>query len=148
MKQNNIPLLLLSTTVLLPNMVECQEVSKRQASPPQRRGNLPSRGGTKRTSQDETLVPLIFPVLGKVDWSDTFNLDTMSGKRVHHGEDLMAPKMRPLVAVFDGTVQLAIANSPAGHNRITLIGDNGYTAKYMHLNIDTPGTTDGNGTPE
>jgi uncharacterized protein YkwD len=91
---------------------------------------------------------MVFPVMGKVEWSSTYNLDKDNGRRVHHGEDLMAAKMTPLVAVFDGTVQVHRPTRPNGHNRLTLVGDNGYTAQYMHINIDTPGTSDGKGSDD
>ena len=53
----------------------------------------------------------------------------------------MAPKMRPLVAVFDGVVYPRYGS----HNTLTLVGNSGWTAVYMHINNDTPGTDDGMG---
>ncbi len=141
-------LITLSAGLTLQSLAWGQTNSPQKPRIPQRGTNLPTRGGLARHSQDEVIVPMIFPVLGKVDWTDTFNIDVIAGKRVHHGEDLMAPKMRPLVAAFNGVVQIFTATTPTGHNRLTLVGDNGYTVKYMHINIDTPGTTDGNGTPD
>ena len=32
-----------------------------------------------------------------------------------------------------------------GHYLLTLVGDHGWSAEYMHLNNDTPGTDDGQG---
>jgi murein DD-endopeptidase MepM/ murein hydrolase activator NlpD len=90
-------------------------------------------------------VPMVFPVVGKVDWEDSFLAPRDGGKRVHLGQDLMAPKMRPLVAAFDGVVT---PHRSPGHNWLTLKGDNGWTAQYMHINIDTPGTRDEQGTDE
>lgn len=94
----------------------------------------------------DTVVPMIFPVLGKVSWSDWFNPNGLHGRRMHHGEDLMAPKMRPLLAVFDGTVYLHRSRGVGGHNMLNLRGDNGWSVEYMHINNDTPGTNDGLGT--
>ncbi|MBS1721890.1 MAG: PD40 domain-containing protein [Armatimonadetes bacterium] len=94
---------------------------------------------------DTVVVPLLFPVAGKVNWSDSFLASRDGGARRHHGQDLMAPKMRPLVAAFDGTVHFN--RSKAGHNTITLKSDDGWTVVYMHVNNDTPGTDDGQGGP-
>lgn len=90
---------------------------------------------------DKVVVPLVFPIAGRVSWSDTFLADRDGGQRRHHGQDLMASKMTPLVACFDGTVSLSPGNSPI----IYLKGDNGWSASYIHVNNDTPGTDDGKG---
>lgn len=92
---------------------------------------------------DTVTVPMVFPVLGRVAWSDTFLASRGGGNRRHHGQDLMAPKMRPLVAAFDGTVRLNVSSS--GHYTISLTGADGWTVVYMHVNNDTPGTDDGAG---
>lgn len=60
----------------------------------------------------------------------------------------MADKMTRLVACFDGTVTLHRPKTPGGHIYLTLKGDNGWTAQYMHINNDTPGTDDGTGLDE
>lgn len=86
--------------------------------------------------------PLVFPVVKGADWSDSFGAPR-SG-HTHQGQDLMASKMRPLVACFDGTVRIQRSHGSAG-NWITLRSDSGWRAEYMHLNNDTPGTNDGKG---
>jgi len=96
-------------------------------------------------SHDVVTVPMVFPVLGSVEWEDSFLAPRDGGKRPHLGQDLIAPKMRPLVAAFSGIV---IPHRSPGHNWLTLKGDNGWTALYMHINIDTPGTRDEQGTDE
>ena len=90
----------------------------------------------------------IFPVAGKVWWNDWFNPDGARAMRIHHGQDIFAPKMTPLVAVFDGVVWLRPATRPGGHHMLFLYGDNGLQARYMHINNDTPGTDDGAGSWE
>lgn len=95
---------------------------------------------------DVVTVPMIFPVLGKTSWSDSFLTSRGGGSRRHHGQDLMASKMTPLVACFDGTVNFKRTNVKNSGNMITLTGDNGWTAWYIHVNNDTPGTDDGLGT--
>jgi hypothetical protein len=96
-------------------------------------------------------VPMVFPILGGgYSFSDEFGAPR-DGHR-HLGEDLFAPRLTPLVAAFDGAVHLWSrayrADGIAPHNTITLVGDNGYTAKYLHVNNDSPGTNDGKGTAE
>jgi uncharacterized protein YkwD len=71
------------------------------------------------------------------------------GYHQHRGQDLMARKMTPLVAVFSGVVRFARTDSYNAHNILYLDGDNGYTAAYMHINNDTPGSnSDGLGSRE
>ncbi|MBM3458318.1 MAG: M23 family metallopeptidase, partial [Armatimonadetes bacterium] len=91
------------------------------------------------------VIPMVFPIVGEVGWTDTYNPVGGNGYRRHRGQDLMAPRHRPLVAVFDGVVQL---HRRGTHYMLILRGDNGFTAWYMHLNNDTPGTDDGQGPPE
>lgn len=122
---------------VVPELLEATIASDNALSHPVR--NLEYDG----VCMDQVVVPMVFPVLGKVSWSDTFLANRDGGSRRHHGQDLMAPKMQPLVAVFDGVVRFN--RSPKGHNTITLRGDNGWTAVYMHVNNDTPGTDDGKG---
>ncbi len=96
---------------------------------------------------EDVVVPMLFPVAGETRWNDTFGAPRDGGKRQHRGQDLVAPQMTPLVAVFDGVVTLRPGGSKAG-NTLTLEGDNGYRAIYMHINNDTPGTDDGLGTEQ
>ena len=93
-------------------------------------------------SREKVVVPMVFPVAGKCSWCDTFLAPRDGGKRRHHGNDIMAPKMTPLVAVFNGR---AYPRKSSYQNMLTLVGDNGWTASYMHINNDTPGTDDGAG---
>lgn len=104
---------------------------------PVRRTDLDPDG----VSHQKVVVPMVFPVLGPVRWSDTFLNPRDGGARRHHGQDLPAPKMRPLLACFDGVVY-------CGGGSLSLLGDNGWTATYIHLNNDHPGTDDAAGGPE
>ena len=98
-------------------------------------------------SDGTPILPMIFPVLGKVFWRDSFAPNGEGGRRRHHGQDLMAPKMRPLVAAFAGRVSFHRAGV-GGHNILSLRGDNGCFCTYMHINNDTPGTNDGLGSED
>ena len=96
------------------------------------------------------MVPILFPLENRVSFTDTFGA-ARSGGRTHAGNDLMAPKMTPIVAVVDGkldwlnlTGKLSSYNSQPYYN-ILLRGDDGNDYFYIHLNNDTPGTDDGQG---
>lgn len=99
-------------------------------------------------SHEIIVVPLVFPVLGVKSWSDSFLANRDGGSRRHLGQDLIAPKMTPIVACFDGIVYLGKPKKPGGHYTLTLKGDNGWIANYYHINNDTPGTDDGLGGDE
>ena len=91
--------------------------------------------------------PLVFPVDGPVSLSDTFYGTRSTGD--HHAQDLMAPKMTPVLAAASGTVEYANwSRNPESLNphrccSITIRHDDGWESWYLHLNNDTPGTDDG-----
>ncbi len=98
-----------------------------------------------RQAVDETVkVPLIFPAVGKTRLSDWWMASRGGGTRKHIGQDIMADKMTPIVACFDGTVSVGRGFGNAG-NTITLDHPSGWTAQYYHVNNDNPGTDDGQG---
>ncbi|MDJ0499176.1 MAG: M23 family metallopeptidase, partial [Acidimicrobiia bacterium] len=87
---------------------------------------------------------MYFPVIGENHYSDTFGAPR-SGGRSHHGVDIMAEKMTPVVAVADGTI--GWMHNEIGGNccAFALHHDDGWESWYIHLNNDTPGTDDGLG---
>lgn len=87
---------------------------------------------------------IIFPVEGGASFSDDFG-DGRSGGRLHEGNDLMAPKMTPIVAARGGRIVSASFTQPSYGYMISIMGDDGYKYNYLHINNDTPGTDDGNG---
>lgn len=96
---------------------------------------------------ERVTVPMVFPVLGPNSFSDTFLACRSGCARKHFGQDLMGPKMRPVVAAFNGVIYSVKREATVGDgNYLTLKGDNGWSANYIHLNNDTPGTDDGRGT--
>jgi murein DD-endopeptidase MepM/ murein hydrolase activator NlpD len=103
--------------------------------------------GDAAISKDVVTVPMTFPVLGATSYVDTFLACRAGCSRPHFGQDLMGPKMRPLVAAFSGVVGSIKRESRVGEgNYITVRGDNGWSANYIHVNNDSPGTDDGRGT--
>lgn len=95
-------------------------------------------------SPEKPVVPLVYPVVGKNSVQDWWLASRGGGTRRHLGQDIMAPKMTPMVACFDGIVYLG-RGGRKGHYTISIRGDNGWIANYYHLNNDTPGTDDGMG---
>lgn len=90
---------------------------------------------------------IIFPVQGGATFSDDFG-DSRSGGRVHEGNDLMAPKMTPILAARGGRVVYAPMVEPIYGFYLSVSGDDGYKYNYLHINNDTPGTDDANGGPQ
>jgi murein DD-endopeptidase MepM/ murein hydrolase activator NlpD len=107
--------------------------------------------GSTYDDSAKVVVPMLFPVAGPASYTDSF-LACRSGCARHHlGQDLMGPKMTPLVAAFDGVItSLKRETAVGGGNYLTLTADRGpaagWTAVYVHVNNDTPGTDDGKGT--
>jgi hypothetical protein len=118
-------------------------------------GAVPSSAGTAVDttgtvySTDRVVVAMTFPVAGPVSMSDTYLTCRSGCARKHMGQDLMGVKMTPLVATFNGTVSsLKRETSPGSGNYLVINGDNGWSAFYLHVNNDTPGTDDGRGTAQ
>ncbi len=102
-----------------------------------------------RANEYGTMVdyPLVFPVDGNVSLRDTFYAPRSNGQ--HHAQDLMAPKMTPVLAAASGTVRYVNWSSnpndlnPERCCTIAIRHDDGWESWYIHLNNDTPGTDDG-----
>ena len=84
---------------------------------------------------------IIFPVQGGAIFYDDFG-DARSGGRLHEGNDLMAPKMTPILAAQGGRIVSAATLEPTYGYMISIAGDDGYKYNYLHINNDTPGTDD------
>jgi peptidoglycan hydrolase-like protein with peptidoglycan-binding domain len=90
--------------------------------------------------------PLTAPVDGDHYLADWFWAARSHG--IHHAQDLMSPKMTPVVAAADGTVRLINWTDQDHMNpdrccTIALRHNDGWESWYIHLNNDTPGTDDG-----
>jgi hypothetical protein len=102
-------------------------------------------------STDRVVVPITFPVLGATSYSDNFLACRSGCARKHMGQDLMGPKMSPLVAACSGTVVTLKRETRVGDGNYVGIAceygaAKGWTAMYLHVNNDSPGTDNGRGT--
>lgn len=90
------------------------------------------------------IYPIVFPVAGEVRYTDTWGAPR-SGGRSHHGVDMLAEKMVPVLAAADGTVDWMHDEQGGNCCAMALLHDDGWESWYIHLNNDTPGTDDGLG---
>jgi len=90
-----------------------------------------------------TGVPrLIFPVVGTVEYSDDFGDPRAGG--THQGNDILAARRAPAVAVEAGTVKFWTSSAQAGC-MLYLYGASGTTYLYIHLNNDLTSHNDNRG---
>ena len=85
---------------------------------------------------------LIFPVVGGASYIDDFGAPRPGGP--HQGNDLMAARHTPAVAVEPGTVKMWTSSASAGC-MLYLHGDSGTTYLYIHLNNDLGANNDNAG---
>ena len=86
--------------------------------------------------------PLLFPVAGPTTYEDDFGQPRSGG--VHEGNDLLAVKKTPVIAVESGTVKFWTTSASAGC-MLYLHGDSGATYEYIHLNNDVTMRNDNRG---
>lgn len=86
---------------------------------------------------------IIFPVLGTASYYDDFGAPRTG--HTHEGNDLFAPKMRPLLAAVDGTINWVQYPQPDWGYAISIRDAEGFSYWYLHVNNDNPGTDDGLG---
>lgn len=98
----------------------------------------------KIASAEEVIRSIVFPVQGGATFSNDFGEPRVGG-RTHEGNDLMAEKMRPLLAAVDGTINFLTVNEATWGWSLTIVDSEGYEYNYLHINNDTPGTDDGLG---
>ena len=85
---------------------------------------------------------LVFPVAGATTYVDDFGQARPGGP--HQGNDLMAAKKTPVVAVEPGKVKFWTTSASAGC-MLYLHGDSGTTYLYIHLNNDLTMRNDNRG---
>jgi len=86
---------------------------------------------------------IIFPVLRGASYRNDWGAPRVG--HTHQGNDLFAPKMRPLVAAVNGTVNFVPYPQPSYGYMISITDADGFEYWYLHMNNDTPGTDDGLG---
>ncbi|HSJ34104.1 MAG TPA: M23 family metallopeptidase [Acidimicrobiia bacterium] len=89
---------------------------------------------------------MVFPLLGTADVISPFGVPRDGGARHHLGNDVAASHLQPVVAVAGGTISRIAGDHGISGNRIHIRHDDGWSTLYIHLNNDTAGTDDGNGT--
>jgi hypothetical protein len=98
--------------------------------------------GSASASSSKGVPPLIFPVVGETHYIDDFGQPRAGGS--HQGNDLMAGKKSPAVAVEAGKVKFWTTSAAAGC-MLYLYGDSGTTYMYIHLNNDLTMKNDNRG---
>jgi hypothetical protein len=83
-----------------------------------------------------------FPVVANGVFLSSFGVPREGGARWHHGVDIAAPTMTPVVAAADGEVS-SINSNPDNCCWVAIKHTDGWTSMYVHLTNDTPGTDDG-----
>jgi hypothetical protein len=86
---------------------------------------------------------ILFPVAGATTYIDDFGQPRAGG--THEGNDLMATKKTPVVAVESGTVKFWTTSASAGC-MLYLYGASGTMYEYIHLNNDLTMKNDNKGT--
>jgi hypothetical protein len=86
--------------------------------------------------------PFIFPVVGPYRYTNDFGDARAQGH--HEGNDILAPKRSPVVAVEDGKIRFWTTSARAGC-MLYLYGASGTTYLYIHLNNDVTMANDNRG---
>src|SRR5919108_4253928 len=85
---------------------------------------------------------LLFPVAGATTYQDDFGQPRPGGP--HQGNDLLATKKTPVIAVESGTIKFWTTSASAGC-MLYLYGDSGTMYEYIHLNNDLTMKNDNKG---
>ncbi len=110
---------------------------------------VPGSSTTQPPSQGDC-VPFTYqmqwPLAGEGQAISGFGADRDGGARHHKGNDILAPRLTPVVAVADGEVMKVVQQ--VGTEEccwLSLRHDDGWQSYYIHLNNDRYGTDDGMG---
>jgi Peptidase family M23 len=98
--------------------------------------------GTATAAAPKVPEHIIFPVVGKVQYTDDFGAPRGGG--AHQGNDLMAAKRSPAVAAEAGRVKYWTTSGAAGC-MLYLYGESGTMYYYIHLNNDLTAKNDNRG---
>lgn len=105
---------------------------------------LAAAGSAVAANPKKSGVPtLLFPVAGATTYQDDFG-DARSDGPPHPGNDLLAAKKTPVIAVESGKVSFWTTSATAGC-MLYLYGDSGTMYEYIHLNNDVTMKNDNRG---
>ena len=105
---------------------------------------LAAAGSAVAANPKKSAVPtLLFPVAGATTYQDDFGQPRSDGPP-HQGNDLLAAKKTPAIAVESGKVKFWTTSANAGC-MLYLHGDSGTTYMYIHLNNDLTARNDNKG---
>lgn len=99
---------------------------------------------TSTTAYAATEYDMVFPIVGEVEFDNTWG-NARSGGRRHQGTDILADKLMPVVAVADGVIDWVHDGDRKTCCALGIAHDDGWESYYIHMNNDTPGTDDGKG---
>jgi hypothetical protein len=106
---------------------------------------LAAAGSAVAANPTKNGVPtLLFPVAGATTYQDDFG-DPRGDGPPHPGNDLLATKKTPVIAVEGGKVKFWTTSATAGC-MLYLYGDSGTMYEYIHLNNDKTMKNDNRGT--
>ncbi|HET8529216.1 MAG TPA: M23 family metallopeptidase [Gaiellaceae bacterium] len=105
---------------------------------------LAAAGSAIAANPKQSGVPtLLFPVAGPTTYQDDFGQPRGDGPP-HPGNDLLATKKTPVIAVESGKVKFWTTSATAGC-MLYLYGDSGTMYEYIHLNNDVTMKNDNRG---
>jgi hypothetical protein len=93
-------------------------------------------------SSAKPVPKLVFPIVGAVSYTDDFGAPRAGGP--HQGNDILAERKAPAIAVESGKVKFWTTSAAAGC-MLYLYGDSGTTYLYIHLNNDLTMRNDNRG---
>lgn len=103
----------------------------------------PAHGArTRHASVGAAPQTIVFPVVGRVSYSDDFGAPRPQGG--HPGNDILAARHAPVVAAEAGRV-VFWTTSPSAGCMLYLHGQSGTTYQYIHLNNDLTRRNDNRG---
>ncbi|HUF33165.1 MAG TPA: S-layer homology domain-containing protein [Acidimicrobiales bacterium] len=95
----------------------------------------------------DSVVDITYPAEPGTSFTDDYD-DPRGGGRTHCATDIIGPKHSEIYAAVGGTVTFMPMEKPSYGYMIRIAGDDGRKYSYVHLNDDTPGTTDASAGPE
>lgn len=101
-----------------------QKAAKQQAKPPKRKKH-------RKVSAPLTGKGYVFPVYGKVEWSDTWGA-ARADTGTHEGDDIFGQFGTPVLAVHDGKLN-RVGTLPISGNRLWVKTPGGHSFFYAHL---------------